>query len=101
MKSLGLKVYITELDVDDSSVPMESRPMAVAALYKRYLSLVLEAGVAAILTWGVWDTPHRTAATPKAGDALATGPLLFGKDGSIKEASWAALHALRSSPDLR
>lgn len=101
VKSLGLKVYITELDVDDSSVPMESRPMAVAALYKRYLSLVLEAGVAAILTWGVWDTPHRTAATPKAGDALATGPLLFGKDGSIKEASWAALHALRSSPDLR
>ncbi|WP_210505154.1 endo-1,4-beta-xylanase, partial [Pantoea ananatis] len=47
VKSLGLKVYITELDVDDSSVPMESRPMAVAALYKRYLSLVLEAGVAA------------------------------------------------------
>lgn len=96
VKSLGLQVYITELDVDDSSVAMEDRAMAVAGLYKRYLSLVLEAGVAAILTWGVWDTPHRTAATPKSGDALATGPLLFGQDGSIKEASWAALHALRS-----
>ena len=95
VKALGLAVYITELDVDDSRLPMARRAMAVASTYKRYLSLVLEAGVDAVLTWGVWDTPHRTAATPKASDGLATGPLLFAKDGQIKDASWAALHALR------
>lgn len=93
---LGLRVYVTELDVDDSHLTgtVTERDAIVAGTYKRYLDLVLGTGtVSAVLTWGVWDTAHRTGATPAAGPA-AQRPLVFGPQGQIKPASWVVAHCL-------
>ncbi|MEB0107086.1 endo-1,4-beta-xylanase [Pseudomonas sp. MH9.3] len=93
---LGLSIYITELDVDDSHVTGDAnqRDAIVAGTYKRYLDLVLGTGtVSAVLTWGVWDTAHRTGATPSMGP-LAQRPLVFGPQGVIKPASWVVEHSL-------
>ncbi|WP_369928938.1 endo-1,4-beta-xylanase [Xanthomonas sp. NCPPB 2632] len=96
VRDLGLRVYVTELDVDDSHVTgtLTERDAIVAGTYKRYLDLVLGTGaVSAVLTWGVWDTAHRTGATPSTGPA-AQRPLVFGPHGEIKPASWVVAHCL-------
>jgi len=97
VRDLGLSVYVTELDVDDSRLTgsSEDRDGIVADTYKRYLNVVLGTrAVSAIITWGVWDTPHRTGATPSTGP-LAQRPLVFAPQGEIKPASWVVEHSLR------
>ena len=97
VRNLGFSVYVTELDVDDSllSGSDEARDGIVADTYKRYLNVVLGTrAVSAILTWGVWDTPHRTGATPGNGP-LAQRPLVFGPQGEVKPASWVVEHGLQ------
>jgi endo-1,4-beta-xylanase len=58
-RETGLKILITELDVNDDDLPYDDvtkRDHAVAAVYTDYLDLVLsEPAVIAILTWGVTD----------------------------------------------
>ncbi|WP_024903644.1 endo-1,4-beta-xylanase [Robbsia andropogonis] len=96
VRDLGLSVLVTELDVDDSRLTgsMDERDDIVAATYKRYLEVVLATrAVSTVITWGVWDTPHRTGATPGNGP-LAQRPLAFGPEGQIKPASWAIAHCL-------
>lgn len=93
---LGLGIYITELDVDDSQLTgdVSQRDAVVADTYKRYLDLVLGTGtVSAVLTWGVWDTVHPTGATSSTGPS-AQRPLVFGPQGTIKPASWVVEHCL-------
>ena len=93
VKNLGLAVYVTELDVDDSRLDPATGDGMVAGVYKRYLDLVLGTGaVSVVLTWGVWDTPHYTAATPGQTGPMARRPLLFAPGGMVKDASWAAEH---------
>jgi len=57
--SLGLQVFVTELDVRDDGLSTDDsaeRDRAVAAVYRDYLSRVLEhKSVKAVLTWGVTD----------------------------------------------
>jgi endo-1,4-beta-xylanase len=56
--SLGLEMYITELDVNSRNLPesQELQDAAVAAVYRNYLGLVLaEPNVKALLTWGISD----------------------------------------------
>ncbi len=73
---------------------VSQRDAIVAGTYKRYLELVLGTGtVSAILTWGVWDTVHRTGATPSMGPP-AQRPLVFGPQGLVKPASWVVEHCL-------
>jgi len=55
---LGLKIYITELDVSDQGLPtdVEARDQAVAEVYASYLAAALaEPAVTAVLTWGLTD----------------------------------------------
>ncbi|HUV68372.1 MAG TPA: endo-1,4-beta-xylanase [Terracidiphilus sp.] len=58
-QSLGLEVYLTELDVNDDAV--ENNDIAacdqiVAGMYRDYLSVALEnKAVKAVLTWGMTD----------------------------------------------
>jgi endo-1,4-beta-xylanase len=55
---MGLEVYVTELDVNTSTLPggPELQDAAVADVYKSYLDLVLpEPNVKAVLTWGITD----------------------------------------------
>ncbi|VVE82950.1 endo-1,4-beta-xylanase [Pandoraea sputorum] len=103
VRELGLAVYVTELDVDDSRIvgSVQNHDAAVAATYKRYLDLVLGTGaVSAVLTWGVWDSPHRTGATPADGPP-AQRPLVFAPGGAIKAASWVVAHCLQRTPSIR
>jgi endo-1,4-beta-xylanase len=58
LADMGLQVFITELDVNDRSLPeaVEARDAAVAAVYRSYLSMMLaEPNVSAALTWGITD----------------------------------------------
>lgn len=55
---LGLKILITELDVTDRRLPLntDARDRIVARVYEDYLSVVLnEPAVIAVLTWGLSD----------------------------------------------
>lgn len=56
--ALGLKIYVTELDVIDQALPddVEARDHGVAEFYEAYLSAALDVkAVAAVLTWGLTD----------------------------------------------
>ncbi|HBB32474.1 MAG TPA: glycosyl hydrolase family 10 [Cyanobacteria bacterium UBA8803] len=56
--SLGLKILITEMDVIDEDMPLDTavRDRLVAGVYEDFLSIVLdEPAVIAVLTWGLSD----------------------------------------------
>ncbi len=58
IKSLGLKILVTEHDVDDSGGPYDvpTRDRAVADASRRFLDVVLDCDAAiAVLTWGLSD----------------------------------------------
>jgi endo-1,4-beta-xylanase len=57
LHKLGLEVYVTEMDVDDSKIEDSDRVRdhAVAETYGKYLDLVLGEGVRLVLTWGITD----------------------------------------------
>ncbi|KAB7897472.1 1,4-beta-xylanase [Rouxiella sp. S1S-2] len=91
---LGMAVYVTELDVDDSHLTgsVAARDDIVAATYKRYLEAVLATkAVSTVITWGVWDRPHLVGATTTQA-RLAQRPLVFGPQGEIKPVSWVVEH---------
>jgi endo-1,4-beta-xylanase len=94
VRDLGLEVYATELDVDDSHLTgsIEDRDGAVAETYKRYLEVILGTrSVSTIITWGVCDTLRRAGVAATSG-ALSQRPLVFGPQGEIKSASWVVEH---------
>lgn len=56
--SLGLKILVTEMDVNDKHLPLDIsvRDRIIAGIYEDYLSIVLdEPAVIAVLTWGLSD----------------------------------------------
>jgi endo-1,4-beta-xylanase len=57
VKALGLKLLVTEHDVDDSGGPSDIavRDRAVADASRRFFDVVLEAQPIAVLTWGLSD----------------------------------------------
>ena len=57
VKAMGLRILITEHDVDDhgGSSDIAARDRAVADASKRFLAVAREAGAIAILTWGLSD----------------------------------------------
>jgi endo-1,4-beta-xylanase len=57
LKTLGLKLLVTEHDVDDSGGPSDValRDRAVADASRRFLDVVLDACPLAVLTWGLSD----------------------------------------------
>ncbi len=65
VKALGLKILVTELDVDDTKAPREiaARDAAVADATARFLDVVMDnSATAAVLTWGLSDRYLRTPA---------------------------------------
>ncbi len=70
VRDLGMQVFVTEMDVDDSHVTVDgdARDEAVADVYKQYLDLVLgTGGVRVVITWGAWDIPKPTGAEAASG----------------------------------
>ncbi len=58
IKSMGLKIMLTEMDVNDRTLPADPdvRDQAVAAVYRDFLNLTLAStDVIALLTWGITD----------------------------------------------
>lgn len=106
LASRGLKIVITELDVDDIGLPPDIAPRdrAVAEIYARFLAVALdEPAVAALVTWGICD-PYswrdHTKYFPDAArpDHLPQRPLLFDAAFEPKPSFYAVLHALHHAP---
>jgi endo-1,4-beta-xylanase len=57
VKSMGLRILVTEHDVDDSGGPSDLalRDRAVADASRRFLDVMIDAGAIAVLTWGLSD----------------------------------------------
>lgn len=79
---LGLQVWVTELDVEDRTLPAEigARDRAVAAITRRYLDLVLdEPATRAVITWGLSDrhSDLGSLADTRRGDGLPSRGVPF------------------------
>jgi endo-1,4-beta-xylanase len=104
----GLKVVITELDVDDRGAPADfaERDRLVAEIYARYLAVALDSpAVSALITWGLVD-PYSWYNSAyfkdyKRDDHLLQRPLLFDAEFKPKPSFYATLHALENAPKRR
>ncbi|VEP16413.1 Beta-xylanase [Hyella patelloides LEGE 07179] len=101
---LGLKIIITELDVNDRHLPKDIlvRDRLVAQAYSDYLSAVLdEPAVIAVNTWGLSDR-YTWLAHPKRGardDGASTRPLPLDEQFNRKLAWYAMANAFDNAPN--
>lgn len=90
LADLGLDIYITELDVNDRSLPgaIEQRDRAVAAVYADFLKAVLpQPRLKLLVGWGLSDRfTWLNAFFPRA-DGLPQRPLPFDEKGAGKPAA--------------
>jgi endo-1,4-beta-xylanase len=97
----GMKIFITELDVQDLTLPAdtEARDRAVAALYSSFLTASLrQPAVKAIVTWGLADTFSWIAGYRPRHDGLPVRPLPFDANFQPKPAYYAIAGSLESAP---
>ncbi len=91
--SLGLKILITELDVEDKNLPADVavRDRIVASAYEDFLSVALdETAVIAVITWGLNDPYSWLAETSPRSDGLPIRPLPL--DESLnRKLAWQAI----------
>ncbi len=100
VQAMGLKVMLTEMDVNDRALPPDvaTRDAAVAATYAHYLRLTLpDPNVLALLTWGLTDKYTWLNGEDGRTDKLRERPLPF--DGMLrpKLAYVAEVEAVRSA----
>ncbi|MCU0523783.1 MAG: endo-1,4-beta-xylanase [Elainella sp. Prado103] len=99
--SLGLKIFITELDVIDRELPqsVEVRDRIIASIYEDFLSVILdEPAVKMLVTWGLSDRySWLTEFHPRA-DGSAVRPLPL--DGNLqRKSAWRAIaRAIDAAP---
>lgn len=96
---LGLKIYVTELDVVDQALPddIEARDKAVAEFYEAYLSAALdEKAVVAVLTWGLTDRYSWLARRHPRASGAPIRPLPLDLDYNRKPAWRAIARAIES-----
>jgi endo-1,4-beta-xylanase len=96
LHSMGIQIFLTELDVDDSKLTTEgsARDAAVAEVYSSYLDTVLSTGaVSVIQTWGAWDPEPTSKSTSDSGHHFER-PLLFDRSGIGTEQHDAVAKAL-------
>jgi endo-1,4-beta-xylanase len=103
LAGLGLKIYVTELDVCDRTFPPEiaTRDRAVAAMTKNYLDIVLdEPATGTIMTWGLSDRATWMLRDPagQRPDRLAPRPLPYDAHLTPKPMREALLAAFRNAP---
>jgi endo-1,4-beta-xylanase len=101
----GLKILVTELDVIDQASPsnVATRDAEVAAMYKRYLDVVLDnKATVAVATWGLTDRDSWITRGDEPGfrraDGLPARPLPFDDHYSRKPAYYAVAEALKAAP---
>jgi endo-1,4-beta-xylanase len=96
-RELDLQVFLTEMDVNDRSLPegIAERDAAVAEAYARYLDLVLrDPAVTAVLTWGITDRYTWLNHEDGRSDKLAERPLPFDVNYQPKPAFLALRHSV-------
>jgi endo-1,4-beta-xylanase len=97
----GMKMFITELDVQDLNLPADTgaRDRAVAAMYSSFLTASLrQPAVKAIVTWGLADSFSWIAGYRPRHDGLPVRPLPFDANFQPKPAYYAIAGALESAP---
>jgi endo-1,4-beta-xylanase len=99
--ALGLKIFITELDVSDKNMPADTatRDNTVANVYQAFLSTVLQQrAVEAVLTWGLSDRYTWLSQFSSRSDGLPVRPLPIDTNLKPKQAYWAMLDAFNAAP---
>jgi endo-1,4-beta-xylanase len=99
IEKLNLQVYVTELDVDDSSMPAEiaERDRQVAELYRSYVGDILtHNSVKAILTWCLSDRDSWLQNFRPRKDGLPQRPLPFDAELNPKPAFFALRDGIAS-----
>jgi endo-1,4-beta-xylanase len=97
----GMKIFITELDVQDVALPADAaaRDQAVADIYSRFLSASLrQPAVKGIVTWGLADCFTWIAGYRPRHDGLPVRPLPFDASCQPKAAYYAIAQTLQSAP---
>ena len=97
IEKLGLQIFVTELDVDDSDVPgnVNEHDAVVANVYGDYLRNVLQhKSVKAVLTWGLTDRDTWLNSPGLRGNGPLRRPLPFDSDLKPKPAFYAILDAI-------
>jgi endo-1,4-beta-xylanase len=101
VERLGLQIFITELDVDDTDLPgdVAERDRLVAGLYGDFLSQVLRhKSVTALLTWGLTDADSWLKSFRPRKDKLPPRPLPFDADLRPKPAFSAMRDRINAAP---
>ena len=96
----GMKVFITELDVQDETLPAEinARDHAVAELYSKFLTPTLrQPAVRGILTWGLADSFSWISGYRPRPDGFPVRPLPFDADSRPKAAYYAIAQTFQSA----
>jgi endo-1,4-beta-xylanase len=96
VEQMGLKIFITELDVRDKELPADNsaRDRAVAETYLRYLDSVLEnRAVEAVLTWGLYDGDSWLQERQSRNDGKHVRPLPFDEEMRPKPVVEAMMQA--------
>jgi endo-1,4-beta-xylanase len=97
----GMKIFITELDVQDVMLPADvaARDRAVADIYSRFLSATLrQPAVRGIVTWGLADCFTWIAGYRPRKDGLPVRPLPFDANCQPKAAYYAIAQTLQAAP---
>lgn len=100
LRAMGLKVMITELDVNDRRLApaVKTRDAAIAAAYGNYLHTVLaNPAVIALLTWGITDKYTWLNGEDAREDKLPERPLPFDAEMKPKAAFNAMVMALQGA----
>lgn len=98
---LGLKIMITELDVNDLRLPANenTRDARVADVYESYLTTVLdEPAVISVITWGLSDRYTYLAEDPSRIQGRDVRPLPLDRNLQAKPAWKAIARALDQAP---
>jgi endo-1,4-beta-xylanase len=101
VRGMGLKVLLTEMDVNDRALPaaIPARDAAVAEAYASYLKLTLaDPAVIALLTWGITDRYTWLNHEDARADNLPERCLPFDPDLQPTPAFAAEIKALRNAP---
>jgi endo-1,4-beta-xylanase len=102
VRGMGLKVLLTEMDVNDRALPaaIPARDAAVAEAYANYLKITLaDPAVIALLTWGITDKYTWLNHEDSRADKLPERCLPFDADLQPVPAFKAEVDALRQAPE--
>jgi endo-1,4-beta-xylanase len=101
VRGMGLKVLLTEMDVNDRALPaaIPARDAAVAEVYASYLKMTLaDPAVIALLTWGITDKYTWLNHEDSRTDKLPERSLPFDAEMQPVPAFKAEVDALRRAP---